>query len=62
MDTVTVYFFEHFDDDLNAMQTSKRMATLGTITRIKGVPFMKTGHDVDRSALDGNGFYTPPKG
>ena len=57
MDLVEVYKFEHVDKHNNTTVRAPRMATLDAIQRLKGVAIESTMKMVDKSELDGNGFY-----
>jgi hypothetical protein len=57
MDLVEVYKFEHVDKHNNTTVRAPRMATLDAIHRMKGVAIESTIEMVDRSELDGSGFY-----
>ena len=55
MAVVTVYAFWIWDGSEN--RRGPRMATLETITRIKGAPIDGTARSVDEADLDGQGYY-----
>jgi hypothetical protein len=57
MNLVEVFKFEHVDEHNNAIVRAPRMATLDAIQRLKGVAIESTMKMVDKSELDGNGFY-----
>ena len=57
MDLVAVYKFEHVDEHNNATVRAPRMATLDAIHRVRGVAIESTRKMVDKSELDGSGFY-----
>jgi hypothetical protein len=57
MNLVEVFKFEHLDENYNATVRAPRMATLDAIRRVKGVAIESTIQMVDKSELDGNGFY-----
>jgi hypothetical protein len=57
MNLVEVFKFEHVDEHNNATVRAPRMATLAAIQRVKGVTIESTIKIVDKSKLDGNGFY-----
>ena len=57
MNPVEVYKFEHVDEHNNATVRAPRMATLDAIHRVKGVAIESAMNMVDKSELDGNGFY-----
>ena len=57
MNLVEVFKFEHVDEHNNATVRAPRMATLEAIDRVKGVAIESTMKMVDKSELDGNGFY-----
>ena len=63
MDKVTVYRFQIWDQNLGENVWAPRMATVGAIQRVNGAVDEATAQLVDRSALDGNGFYPakPPQ-
>jgi hypothetical protein len=54
---VEVFKFEHVDEHNNSTVRAPRMATLDAIDRVKGVAIESTKRMVDKSELDGNGFY-----
>jgi hypothetical protein len=56
---VTVYFFTHVDDDVNADQVSKRMAPAEKIARVHGGKLDVTALEIDDAELDQYGFYVP---
>lgn len=56
---LTVFFFLHVDDDVNADQVSKRMAPEEKIARIHGAKLDATALEIDESELDAYGFYVP---
>jgi hypothetical protein len=60
MDKVSVYFFEGWDGPAGENKKSLRMATLEAI-KGKGTPILETQRTVDKSDLDGSGFYPKPK-
>ena len=55
MSLVTVHAFWIWDGNDN--KRAPRMASLETITRIKGEPIDGTARSVDESDLDGQGYY-----
>jgi hypothetical protein len=57
MNLVEVFKFEHVDEHNNVTVRAPRMATLGAIQRVKGIAIESTIKLVDKSELDGNGFY-----
>jgi hypothetical protein len=57
MNLVEVFKFERVDENYNATVRAPRMATLDAIRRVKGVAIESTIQMVDKSELDGNGFY-----
>lgn len=63
MDKVTVYRFQIWDQNIGENVWAPRMATVGAIQRVNGAVDEATAQLVDRSALDGNGFYPakPPR-
>jgi hypothetical protein len=63
MDKVTVYRFQIWDQNIGENVWAPRMATVGAIQRLNGAVDEATAQLVDRSALDGNGFYPakPPQ-
>jgi len=63
MDKVTVYRFQIWDQNIGKNVWGPRMATVWAIQRVNGAVDEATAQLVDRSALDGNGFYPakPPR-
>jgi hypothetical protein len=63
MNKVTVYRFQIWDQNIRQNVWAPRMATVAAIQRINGAVDEATAQLVDRSALDGNGFYEakPPR-
>ena len=57
MEMVKVYLFQGYDIASDRVMTSKRPATMETIKLFNGSPIMNRCWDVDRTNLDGNGFY-----
>ena len=57
MNLVEVFKFEHVDEHNSATVRAPRMATLRAIQRVKGLAIESTIKMVDKSKLDGNGFY-----
>jgi hypothetical protein len=57
MNLVEVFKFEHVDEHNKATVRAPRMVTLDAIHRVKGVAIESTMKMVDKSELDGNGFY-----
>ena len=60
MSKVTVYRFQVLDRKAVAFVPGAQMAIAGTIRRLKAEADLESALEVDRSAIDDNGFYTAP--